>query len=388
MRTEPIYLDAMATTPLAPGAREAMLPWLGELYGNASSATHAFGWRAAERVEQGRTEVASLLGARPGSALVFTAGATEANNTVIRGLADSFAPGSTHVVSTAIEHPSVLEPLAALSERGLALSLVAPSPDGLVDPAAVERALRADTRLISVMAVNNEIGTVQPVAEIAVIARERGIALHVDASQAIGKLELDWGEIDFVSLSAHKLHGPIGIGALYLGPRAPSLPPLLRGGGQERGLRAGTLPVAQIAGFGAACAAAARRLPEDRTRISALSGRLWTLLEQAGGIERNGSATETVPGCLNFAVDGVLADSLIAAVPDVAISSGSACASAHGGGSHVLHALGHTRSRQARSLRIGISRYTTAAEIESAAESMLEGIAALREIGVAKSEAA
>ena len=377
--SEPIYLDAMASTPLAPEARAAMLPWLGELFGNPSSATHSFGWRAADAVEAGRAQVARLLGARPGSTLAFTSGATEANNTVIGGIDAAFASGSTHIVSTAIEHSSVLEPLEAAVGRGVAVSLVSPSAEGVVKPAAIEAALRPDTRLISVMAANNEIGTVQPFAAIAELAREREVALHVDASQALGKLDHGWGEIDFVSLSAHKIYGPIGVGALYVGPDAPALAPLLRGGGQERGLRAGTLPVAQIAGFGAASVLAGRRLQEDRRQLSALVARLWEQLRSAGGVERNGSQSCALPGCLNLAVEGVLADSLIAAVPEVALSSGSACASAHGGGSHVLRALGLPRTRQAASIRIGISRYTSEAEIERAAGLLLSAIARLRE---------
>ena len=282
----------------------------------------------------------------------------------------------------------MLAPLQAASERGLAVSLVAPMPDGVIDSAAIEAALRPDTRLISVMAVNNEIGTVQPVTEIAAIAGERGIAFHVDASQAIGKLDLDWGDLDFVSVSAHKLYGPVGIGALYVGPRAPALAALILGGGQQHGLRSGTLPVAQIAGFGAACDVAAQRRKEDGERIAGLAARLWSQLERTGGVSRNGSATQAVPGCLDFAIEGLLADALLAAVPGVAISSGSACSSASGGGSHVLRALGFSAARRSSSLRIGLGRYTTGAEVETAGGLLLSAIGQLREVWAAGSAAA
>lgn len=379
MKGWPIYLDAMATTPLAPEARQAMLPWLGGRVGNPSSSTHRYGWEAADTVEKERSEVAAAIGLAPGSRLVFTSGATEANNTVILGLGQGDGPRPAHIVSTTFEHASVRAPIRAVVGSGASFTEVASGSDGVVDPDAVADAIRRDTRLISVMAVNNEIGTVQPIEEIAAVARSHGIPLHVDASQAIGKIHLGTAGIDFLSISAHKLYGPVGIGALCIGPSAPALSPLLHGGGQQHGRRPGTLPVAQIVGFGAACRLVAAEIDSDRDRIATLAKSLTERLRSLDGVALNGSEERRVPGCINVAIEGVLAEALIATTPEVAISAGSACSSGSGSGSSVLRALGLSPARSSCSVRIGISRYTTRGEIDRAAALLLAGIGRIRE---------
>jgi cysteine desulfurase len=375
----PIYLDAMATTPLAPESYQAMLPWLDGWVGNPSSSTHRYGWEAADAVEREKAAVATTVGAAPGSRIVFTSGATEANNMVILGLTRADEGRPAHVVSTALEHPSVRAPIRAVASAGTSFTEVSPCADGVIDPEAVAEALRPDTRLISVMAVNNEIGTVQPIEEIAKIAASHGVPFHVDASQAIGKIHLGTAGIDFLSLSAHKLYGPVGVGALCIGPSAPALPPLLHGGGQQLGCRPGTLPVAQIVGFGTACRLVAAEIDSDHDRIAALARFLIERLRSLDGVALNGSAERRVPGCINVAIDGVLAEALIAVTPDVAISAGSACSSGSGSGSPVLRAIGLSPARSACSVRVGISRYTTREEIDEAAALLLAGIGRIRE---------
>jgi cysteine desulfurase len=380
--TTPIYLDEMASTRLAPEAREAMLPWLGECFGNASSATHAYGWAAAEAVEQAREDVARLLGAARTEEVVFTSGATESSNTVVKGVAGAFAGAPVHVVTSAIEHPSLLEACEAACAAGVEVTRLAPGADGVVDPDAFAQALRPHTRLVSLMAVNNEVGTIQPIAEVAAIARARGILVHVDAAQAVGKLDLGVERlgVDLASVSGHKLYGPQGIGALYVRSDAATrrLPPLLHGGGQEDGRRSGTLPVAQIVGLGAAARLAAARLREDAQHASVLAADFRRRLHAVGGVRLNGSAERRVAGCVNVSIDGVLADALIALVPEVAFSSGSACSSHHGGGSHVLRAMGLDEARRRSAIRVSVGRYTTAEEIAAAAGLLADAIRQLR----------
>jgi cysteine desulfurase len=379
----PIYLDNLATTRLAPEVRDAMLPWLDEGYGNASSSTHWFGWAALDAVDQARDEVADLLGVHS-SQIVFTSGATESNNTVIKGIYEAFAGSSTHVVTTAIEHPSVLVPCEFIAGRGASVTFVLPGADGIVDPDEIVRAIRPDTRLVTVMAANNEIGTLQPLMEIGHIARSRGILFHVDAAQAIAKTEVNIDEagIDFLSLSGHKFHGPKGIGALYLAPDVVpgGLPALLHGGGQEGGRRAGTLPVAQIVGLGVAARIAIPRWRDDARRARELTAMIWErLTSNIDGVLLNGSRQRRLPNCLNLSADDVSADALIAAAPELALSSGSACSSQHGGGSHVLAALGVSPACQRSAFRLCVSRYTTAEDIETAAAILIDAVQRIRE---------
>lgn len=377
--SNPIYLDSLATTPLAPEALDAMLPWLREAFGNASSTTHTFGWEASEAVEVAREQLADLVGARQPGEIIFTSGATESNNTVIQGLCELVRNPNAHIVTTAIEHTSILASCRAIAGRGAEVTVVAPGHDGVVTPESVTRALRPSTRLVTVMVANNEIGTIQPVERIAAIARERGILSHVDASQAVGKIpvDLDGLGVDMGSISAHKFYGPKGVGALYLraGSCAEGLSPLLYGGGQEGGRRAGTLAVPLIVGLGEAARVARERLVADQASVTALRDAFWALLSRRlTGLRQNGSTTSRLPGCLNFSVAGVRADALIARAPEIAVSSGSACSSGKGMGSHVLQAIGVPRDQQQGTIRVGLSRYTTIEEIRAAAHVLERGI--------------
>jgi cysteine desulfurase len=377
-----IYLDNLATTPPAPEVLDAMRPWLEQHYGNPASWTHEFGWNAAEAVEAARDQVASLIGARASPEVVFTSGATESNNTIIKGIADAHAPAPVHVVTTAIEHSSVLAPSEVIARRGAAVTLVDPAGDGVVDVDAVVGALSPETRLVSVMFANNEVGTIQPISEIAAAVHEHGILLHVDATQAVGKTEVDVEEfgIDVMSISAHKLYGPKGVGAMYIrGEALPQgLPPLLHGGGQEVGQRAGTLPVAQIVGFGAAAALARAQWRENATRVGSLTSHLWNHLRaELSGVQLNGSLEDRLPGCLNISVAGVDADALIAATPGLALSTGSACSNRRGG-SHVLRAMGLSRAREQSAIRVGIGRYNTPAEVMTAGTMLVDAVRRIR----------
>lgn len=378
----PFYFDYLATTPPAPEVRAAMEPFHAEKFGNASSQTHPYGWEAEQAVEDAREHVADLIGARP-SEVFFSSGATESNNTVIQGANALFAFGTAHLVTTAIEHPSVSAPCEAMRGRGATLEVVKPGPDGIVSPDDLERAIKPGATLVSVMAVNNEIGTIQPIADVAARAAKHGAITHVDASQAVGKIAFDVGAlgVDLASVSGHKLYAPKGIGVLYIREDSPArhLPPLLHGGGQERGVRAGTLAVAQIVGLGAAARLAAALREEDAVRIGRLRDALWGMLvETIPDVQLNGSHEHRIPGCLNFSVPGVLSDALIAGVPEIAISSGSACSSGKNAGSRVLDALGFDRARQRGAIRIGIGRYTTPDEVDLAGRLLAGAVATLR----------
>lgn len=381
--SEPIYLDCLASTRVDPEVLEAMLPWFGERMGNASSSTHSYGWQAADAVERAREQVAELIGADRGAEIVFTSGATESNNTVIQGVAQSAFGLGAHVIASSIEHPSVLSPCAAIDPRVISVTLVKPTPDGLIEPERVADALTPDTSLITVMVANNEIGTLQPVADIANIARGAEVLIHVDAAQALGKMEIDVQRlgVDLLSLSAHKFSGPQGIGALYVRGETPTtgLPALLHGGGQQQGRRGGTIPVALAVGLGAAASLAMARWREDARRMTHLGSRLLDRLHaEVPDICVNCAKAARLPGCLNFSIPGVLADSLIAATPGLAFSSGSACSSHHGGGSHVLAALGLSQSQRDGSVRVGIGRENTAQEIDTAADLLIGAVRRLR----------
>jgi cysteine desulfurase len=385
-----IYLDHHATTPCDPRVVEAMLPYFAREFGNAASRTHAFGWRAEQAVEQARGEVAALVGADPRE-IVFTSGATESNNLALLGVARAARPRRAHVVTSRIEHRAVLDPCRALEREGVRVTYLDVARDGRVDPAAVEAALEADTLLVSIMFANNEIGTLQPIEAIGRIARARGVLFHCDAAQAAGKVPVDVvrDSIDLLSLSAHKLYGPKGVGALYVRRRPRiEIEPILHGGGHERGLRSGTLPVPLCVGFGAACAIAASERAGEAERLTALRERLRAAL--VAGVESvhlNGHGELRLPGNLNVSFDGVEAEALLAALPELALSSGSACTSAKKEPSHVLRALGLAPERSLGSIRIGLGRGTTEAEVDFAAGRIAVEVARLREMSPAWEDA-
>ncbi len=370
----PIYLDHHATTPVAPEVLAAMLPWFSERFGNPSGKAHALAREAHEAVEAARASLAALVGAQP-EEIVFTSGATEADNLAVRGVARAATARGRHVVTSVLEHAAVLEPCRSLEREGFEVTRVDVGPEGIVAFSAVAAALRPDTVLVSLMAANNEIGTIQPMTEIGAICRERGVLFHSDAVQAVGRLPVGvevWG-LDLMSLSAHKMYGPKGVGALYVrrGRRPPvRLQAQMEGGGQERGLRSGTLNVPAIVGFGEAARLATEALGAgEPARILALRERLLaSLREKIGGIELNGALEPRLPGNLNVSIPGIEAETLLLSVGEaVAVSSGAACAEAGGKGSHVLRALGLSDERVYSSLRFGLGRYTTEAEVDSAA---------------------
>lgn len=379
-----IYLDNHATTPVDPRVLETMVGCYQNIRGNAASISHRFGREAAEVVERARTEVASLLNATD-DAVIFTSGATEADNLALKGVMWAAPPGS-HLVTCVAEHRAVLDPADYLKRRGYEVTRVPVDSCGQVAPEDVRAALRDDTALASVMAVNNEVGTCNDLAAIGEICRERGVLFHTDAAQAVGKLRLDWSElpVDLLSLSGHKLYGPQGIGALFVrrGRRRIRMDALFHGGGHERRLRSGTLPTALIAGLGTACRLAGEVLEEESARIRELRDRLWSrLTAELDGLLLNGHPQQRVAGNLNFSVEGVDGDALMTGLTQIAVSSGSACTSADPEPSHVLRAMGRSDVLSLASLRFGIGRFNTSAEIDTAAGHVIEVIRRLREVG-------
>ena len=387
-----IYLDNHATTRVAPEVLAAMLPYFSEEYGNAASVNHAFGWRAAEAVERARGQVARLLNC-PADWIVFTSGATEANNLAIKGLrrmgtlARPSGEGtgkSAHppnFVTNAAEHPSVLDVGKRLRRQGVDVTILAVDRWARVDPQHVADAIKPGTALVSVMFANNEVGTINPIAEIGSICRERGVLLHCDAVQAVGKIPVDLQQlpVNLLSLSAHKFHGPKGVGALVVrrdGPRVP-LEPLFDGGGHEQHLRSGTLPVPLIVGFGAAC-----ELADDAVshQVAALRDRLWRGLQaELEGLSLNGPPLgERLPNNLNFSVAAIDGEALMSGLKEIAVSSGSACSTAEPEPSHVLRAMGVPEALSRASLRFGLSRYTTEAEIDVAVAEVVRVVTKLR----------
>ncbi len=354
-----------------------MLPWFEDNFANPHSAEHEMGRRAEAAMEAARAEVAGLIGAEP-SEVVFTSGATESNNIAIKGAArHALRAGDPRrrVVSVATEHKCVLESVRDLAGEGFEPVLLPVRGDGILEPDVLRAALETPTLLVSVMAVNNETGVIQDLAELAVVAKQAGALFHTDAAQAVGKIALDVDamRIDLMSISGHKLYGPKGIGALYVRRRPRvRLQPLFSGGGQERGLRSGTLPAPLIVGFGEACRIAAEEMACDDARIAALRDRMLARLSAVSAIVLNGSADARIPGNLNLTFPGASAQQLMRATPDLCISTGSACSSAEIEPSYVLRALGLTDAQAARTLRIGIGRFTSAAEIDTAAALLIE----------------
>ncbi len=371
-----VYLDHQATTPLDPRVFEAMRPWLdGRRFGNPHSVGHRAGWRAAEAVEEARAEVARFLGARPGE-IVFTSGATEANNLALFGASGEGAA----VIVSAIEHPSVLDCLPALAQRGRLTQVVGVGPDGRVDPGRLEAALPDGPALVSVMSANNETGVVQPIDAIARGCRDRGARLHCDAAQSLSTRALDVAAagIDLLSLSGHKLYGPMGIGALFV-RESIALTPQLHGGGQQHGLRPGTLPVALCVGLGAACRIAGEERDEDAERLGGLRERLLRALRAAvPELRENGGAASCLAGCLNVTLPGVDAEALLLDLPELALSTGSACATGTAGPSHVLRAMGRSDEEAHASLRFGLGRQTSQSDIDFAAERIAARLGARR----------
>ncbi len=379
-----IYMDCHATTPVDPRVMEAMLPYFTEKYGNPASAGHEFGREAADAVERARALVAGVIGADP-SEIVFTSGATESDNLAIQGVVEFRGKRGDHVITIRTEHKAVLGPCRALEASGRARVTVLPvGKDGLIDPDDVRRAITDRTVLVSVMAANSEIGVIQPIGEIGRACRERGVIFHTDAAQAVGKIPFDVGEAnaDLVSFTAHKIYGPKGVGALYVraAGRRTRPAPLLHGGGQEQGLRPGTLPVPLIVGFGKACEIARAEMPEESRRIMALRERLRRyIFEGLDHVFLNGSLERRLPGNLNVSFAFLEGEKLMRALAGVAVSSASACTTAFLEPSHVLTALGVDEPLARASIRFGIGRFNTEAEVDEVWELLRRAVPRLRE---------
>lgn len=386
-----IYLDHQATTPVDPRVLDAMLPFFKEHFGNAASRNHAHGWTAEKAVEKAREQVATLIGAvderayPSGKEVVFTSGATESINLALKGVAELYAEKGKHLITTTVEHKATLDTCAYLERHGYEVTYLSVDRDGLLDPADLKAAIRPDTILVSLLHANNEIGTIQPIAELGEITREHGVLFHVDAAQSAGKIPLDVNamKIDLASISAHKLYGPKGVGALYVRRKNPRvrLAPQLHGGGQERGMRAGTLNVPGIAGLGEACAIALAEMDSEAVRLKALRDLLFnSIMHGLEMVELNGHPTLRLPSNLNLSFAFVEGESLMLGMRGIAVSSGSACTSASLEPSHVLKAIGVNDALAHTSLRFGLGRFTTEAEIRETAETVIAQVKRLREL--------
>ena len=378
----PVYLDNHSTTRVDPRVVQAMLPYFTEVYGNAASVSHRFGWDAGAAVDKARAQVAATLGCEARE-VVFTSGATEANNLAIKGALPHLKRKGDHLVTATIEHKAVLDPMNRLAREGWNVTLVDPDPTGMVSAEAIEAALTDKTVLVSVMAANNEVGTINPIREIGKLCHDRGILFHTDATQAVGKIPLDvlGDHVDLLSLSAHKMYGPKGVGALYVRRRDPQvrLSPLFDGGGHERGVRSGTLPVPMIVGLGEASVIAMAEMGEESPRILGLRERLHAAIaSRVDQIRLNGHPTDRLAGNLNLSFAYVEGEALMMAMRDVAVSSGSACTAAEPEPSHVLRAIGLDEDMARASLRFGLGRFTTAEEVDFAAAAVAEAVGRLR----------
>jgi cysteine desulfurase len=382
MRSLPVYLDNNATTRTDPRVVEAMLPFFTEQYGNAASRHHRFGWKAEEAVEQARAEVAALIAANP-KEIVFTSGATESDNLALKGVADMYRRRGDHLITAVTEHHAVLDSARRLEREGFRVTFLPVDRYGRVTADQVAEALTERTILVSIMAANNEVGTLQPIAEIGRLCKERGVLLHSDAVQAVGKLPLDVDAlgVDLLSISAHKMYGPKGVGALYVRRRDPHvrLEPLLDGGGHERGMRSGTLPVPLIVGFGKACALCREENPAEAQRLLGLRERLRQgVMDRLTDVYLNGHPHERLPGNLNLSFAFIEGEALMMSMKDVAVSSGSACTSASIEPSYVLRAMGISDELAHGSLRFGLGRFTTAEEVDFVIEEVMRNVGRLR----------
>ena len=378
----PIYLDNHATTPLDPRVLEAMLPFLQGKFGNPASRSHSFGWEASKAVDLARQQVASLIAASPDE-IIFTSGATESDNLAIKGVAEANRDRGKHIVTVVTEHKAVLDSCKHLEHCGFEVTYLPVQNDGLIDLDVFCRALRPGTILVTIMAANNETGVLQPIAEIGAICRERSVAFHTDAAQAAGKVPIDVAtqNIHLLSISGHKLYGPKGVGVLYV-RKSPTLQvaPQIHGGGHEHSFRSGTLNVPGIVGLGKACEIAARELPEESCRIAGLRNRLRErIMSHLDGVSLNGSRDSRIPGNLNVSFAGIQGEDLLTTLDDIALSSGAACTSDHIEPSYVLKALGMSDELAQASIRFGLGRFTTEAEVDYAGGRVAEVVRQLRE---------
>ena len=380
----PIYLDNHATTRMDPRVLDAMLPYFTELYGNAASRNHEFGWAAEVAVDKARKQIADLIGATP-KEIIFTSGATESNNLAIKGVAEMYAEKGNHIITAATEHKAVLDTCKKLEKGGCRVTYLPLQADGLIDLDMLRESITDKTILVTIMYANNEIGVIQPIAEIGKICRERGVLFHTDAVQAAGKIPVDVNKdnIDIMSITGHKLYGPKGVGALYVrrkGPRV-QITAQMDGGGHERGMRSGTLNVPGIVGLGEACELARKEMPEESKRMAFLRDKLRAKLE--AGLDEvfiNGSMEHRLPGNLNMSFLYVEGESLLMGINDVAVSSGSACTSATLEPSYVLKALGLGDDLAHSSIRFGIGRFSTEEEIDYVADKLVDVVSKLREL--------
>jgi cysteine desulfurase len=377
----PIYMDYQATTPLDSRVLAEMMPYLTTKFGNPHSSSHKFGWEAADAVEKARGQVAALIGAA-GKEIIFTSGATESNNLAIKGLARFYRKHRSHMVTVATEHKCVLEAMSAMEREGMAVTYLPVGPNGLVDLEMLRAAITGQTLLVSVMAVNNEIGVIQDLAAIGALCRERRVFFHTDAAQAVGKIPLDVAamNIDLMSISGHKVYGPKGIGALYARAGARlKFDPLFSGGGQESGVRSGTLAPMLCVGLGAACAVAATDMDAERARLQGQFDRFVDgVMAGVPGAVLNGDRTRRIPGNISFSFPGVDGALLLTQLRELAVSSGAACASAVAEPSYVLRALGVDERLAQATIRFGIGRFTTDAEIDYATETVVRKVTQLR----------
>jgi cysteine desulfurase len=381
----PIFMDNHSTTPVDPRVVDEMLPYFLTKFGNAASRSHRFGWEAEEAVDYARERISQLIGAKDSKEIVFTSGATESDNLALKGVAEFYRDKGNHIITTVTEHKAVLDTCKRLEKQGCQVTYLGVGQDGRVDPADIKKAITDKTILVSVMLANNEIGTVQPIEEIGKITRERGVLLHTDAVQGIGKVDFDVQRmnVDLASLTAHKIYGPKGVGALYVRRSRPRvrLAAQMDGGGHERGMRSGTLPVPLIVGFGKACDIMAREGKAEVAHLLALRERLRArIMDRLEEVYINGSVEHRLPGNLNISFNFVEGEGLMMAIKDVAVSSGSACTSASLEPSYVLRALGVGDELAHSSIRFGLGRFNTVEEVDFVADLMVEKVERLREL--------
>jgi len=379
----PIYMDYQATTPVDPEVMEVMLPYFTEKFGNAHSRSHSFGWESSDAVEVARKQIADVIKA-DAKEVIFTSGATESNNLALKGAAYFYKDHKKHIITVKTEHKCVLDACRHLEEDGFEVTYLPVGSDGLLDLHVLEKNIRPDTLLVSIMSVNNEIGVIQPIKEIGEICRKNGSLFHTDAAQAFGKipLDVDLMNIDMLSISAHKIYGPKGVGALYVRKRPRvRLSPLMNGGGQERGMRSGTVPTPLIVGFGKAAEIANSRMEEDFDRIKKLADRFTSAInDQIPDVYFNGNQVHKWPGCVNVSFAYIEGESLILAIKGLAVSSGSACTSASLEPSYVLKSLGLEDELAHSSIRFGFGRFSTEEQVDYALEVIFAGVKKLRDM--------